>query len=109
MTHPKNLSELRIQKAVLRGELNQREQRMLRNYQYARKNIGWILLSGIFSQVRGSGQASSSGAADFMKGILPGLLGSERMPAWVKWIAGFLESLWNKFGNQDKKSTSEHV
>jgi hypothetical protein len=89
--------------------LGQREQRMMRNYQYAKKNMGWILLSNIFSQVRSSGASSSSGAADFLKGILPGILGSERMPAWVKWLAGFFESLWSKFGNQDKKSSSENV
>lgn len=108
MNPPKTLSELRIQKAMLRGELNQREQRLLRNYQFARKNFGWILLSNIFSQVRGSGASSSSSAGDFLKGILPGILGSERMPSWVKWIAGFFESLWKKFGEHDK-SSSENV
>lgn len=104
MKAPKNLNELRIQKAMLKGELQQREQRLERNYHYARKNMGWIILSTIFSQVKYSPGASSSGAADFLRGLLPGILGSERTPAWIKWIAGFIETLWNKFGNKEQTS-----
>jgi hypothetical protein len=109
MNHPKNLSELRIKKAVLRGEINQREQRMRGNYNYAKKNIGWIFLSNIFSNSKSKGYSSPFAASDILKGIIPGILGSERLPAWLKWLAGFFESLWNKFGNPHKQTPSDNV